>query len=87
LLSTSALGLGGKYFLFYEIEGSGVQWDNIALSPREKDTFSLLHVLFMMVLDTILYFVLAWYIENVHPGKQHFKLSHIIPCFLCIKYN
>ncbi len=28
-----------------------------------------LQVLIMMVLDAMLYFILTWYIENVHPGK------------------
>ncbi|KAH3795730.1 hypothetical protein DPMN_149289, partial [Dreissena polymorpha] len=69
LLSTTALGLGGKYFLMYELEGTGVQWANLSTSPQENNAFSLLHVLLMTSFDTILYFVLAWYIENVHPGS------------------
>jgi len=68
LLSTSALGLGGKYFLLYELDGSGLQWENILTSPREGDTFSLGFALLMMVLDTVVYFGLAWYIDNVLPG-------------------
>lgn len=76
LFSTTALGLGGKYFLFYEIEGAGVQWGNIAVSPRENDDFSLLRVLCMMAADTVTYFVLAWYIENVHPGKTGYCFSN-----------
>ena len=38
------------------------------ISPRENDEFTLFHVLMMMVVDSLLYFILAWYIENVHPG-------------------
>ena len=40
-------------------------------SPRENDEFTLFHVLLMMVVDSLLYFILAWYIENVHPGEVH----------------
>ena len=72
LFSTTALGLGGKYFLYYELEGVGCQWDNIMISPRENDQFTLFHVLLMMVIDSVVYFVLAWYIENVHPGSIYF---------------
>ncbi|KAL3870668.1 hypothetical protein ACJMK2_038713 [Sinanodonta woodiana] len=69
LFSTSAFGLGGKYFLFYEIEGSGVQWETLNWSPLEGDTFSLLYIILMMCLDTVLYLLIAWYIDNVHPGS------------------
>ncbi|XP_053380428.1 ATP-binding cassette sub-family A member 2-like isoform X1 [Mercenaria mercenaria] len=68
IFPTSALGLGGKYFLFYELEGSGVQWENLHVSPREHDAFSLQIVFIMIGVDTVVYFILAWYIENVHPG-------------------
>jgi len=50
------------------LDGSGLQWENILTSPREGDTFSLGFALLMMVLDTVVYFGLAWYIDNVLPG-------------------
>lgn len=33
LFSTTAFGLGARYFALYEEEGIGVQWNNIGLSP------------------------------------------------------
>ncbi|GBL93401.1 ATP-binding cassette sub-family A member 2 [Araneus ventricosus] len=69
LLSTTAFGLGAKYFAFYEEVGVGVQWSNIAISPVEDDDYSLLSVAIMMMIDAILYSILVWYIENVHPGS------------------
>jgi len=71
VLSTTAFGLGAKYFAFYEIEGVGVQWNNIAVSPVEDDQFSLELVTVMMVFDALFYGLLTWYIENVHPGITH----------------
>lgn len=68
LLSTTAFGLGAKYFAFYEEIGVGVQWSNMAVSPMEDDDFSLWNVVIMMLMDTFIYAVLVWYIENVHPG-------------------
>ncbi|KAL4218636.1 ATP-binding cassette sub- A member 2 [Mactra antiquata] len=82
LFSTTCLGLGGKYFLFYELEGVGVQWNNFMESPREHDYFSLLHVYIMMCVDTVLYFILAWYIENVHPGTYGIPKPWYFP-FTC----
>ena len=70
LFSTTAFGLGGKYFAFYEEEGVGVQWNNIYISPVEDDQYNLLMVLMMMMFDAFLYAMIAWYIENVFPGKK-----------------
>ena len=75
VLSTTAFGLGAKYFAFYEIEGIGVQWNNIAVSPVEDDEYSLQLVVLMMVFDALLYGLLTWYIENVHPGSTRFSIS------------
>jgi len=43
-MSTTAFGLGAKYFALYELSGYGIQWNNIALTPIEGDTFSLYQV-------------------------------------------
>ena len=40
------------------------------VSPKEHDGFSLFLVFLMMIIDSGLYFVLAWYIEHVHPGMN-----------------
>ncbi|XP_048586908.1 ATP-binding cassette sub-family A member 2 isoform X2 [Nematostella vectensis] len=69
LLSTSAFGLGARYFALYEEQGEGVQWSNIGKSPIRGDDFNLLKVLYFLVFDTFLYVILVWYIEAVHPGS------------------
>ncbi|GFN82627.1 ATP-binding cassette sub-family a member 2 [Plakobranchus ocellatus] len=69
LFSTTAFGLGAKYFAFYEEMGTGVQWSNMYISPTESDEFNLFMVTLMMVVDSVLYCVLVWYIEHVHPGS------------------
>ena len=68
LFSTTAFGLGAKYFAYYEVEGVGIQWSNIHVSPVESDEYNLFRVMMMLVFDALLYGVLTWYIENVHPG-------------------
>lgn len=69
LFSTTAFGLGAKYFAFYEEMGVGVQWDNINISPVEDDEYNLFMVTLMMILDCLIYAILVWYIEHVHPGS------------------
>eukprot|EP00058_Branchiostoma_floridae_P014634 XP_002600122.1 hypothetical protein BRAFLDRAFT_66631 [Branchiostoma floridae] len=69
LMSTTAFGLGAKYFALYEESGTGIQWDNFLQSPVEGDAFNLCRVMVMLVVDSFVYCLLTWYIEAVHPGS------------------
>ena len=68
LSSNIAMGYGFSYFAQYEEQAIGAQWSNIGTSPIPDDTFSLEACISMMFLDTIIYFILTWYIEAVFPG-------------------
>uniref|UniRef100_A0A8C3NL44 ATP-binding cassette sub-family A member 2 n=1 Tax=Geospiza parvula TaxID=87175 RepID=A0A8C3NL44_GEOPR len=68
LMSTTAFGLGSKYFALYEVAGVGIQWHTFSQSPVEGDDFNLLLSMMMLVVDAMVYGVLTWYIEAVHPG-------------------
>lgn len=81
LFSTTAFGLGAKYFAFYEEEGVGVHWNNIYISPLENDDYNLFFVTVMMAIDSLLYGLLVWYIENVHPGKDEKNFNHLHKIF------
>ncbi|XP_028968379.1 ATP-binding cassette sub-family A member 1 [Galendromus occidentalis] len=69
LISNVAFGLGCSYLAHFEEEGTGVQWHNIAQSTMPPDKFSIAHVMGMLLLDSILYFLLACYTEAVFPGQ------------------
>lgn len=69
LMSTTAFGLGSKYFALYEVAGVGIQWRTINQSPVEGDDFNLGLSMMMLVIDAAVYGVLTWYIEAVHPGN------------------
>ncbi|KAI9542852.1 Retinal-specific ATP-binding cassette transporter [Dissostichus eleginoides] len=75
LLSQVAFGFGTEYLSRYEEQGLGLQWDNIQTSPLEGDEFSFLTSISMMGLDTVLYAVLAWYLDNVFPGDDKIHLD------------
>ncbi|XP_053185826.1 retinal-specific phospholipid-transporting ATPase ABCA4-like isoform X2 [Scomber japonicus] len=68
-LSPVAFGFGTEYLSRYEEQGLGLQWDNIQTSPLEKDSYSFLTSVLMMVIDAVLYGILAWYLDNVFPGQ------------------
>lgn len=61
--------MGAKYIAFYENIGTGIQFNNIRLSPVEGDRFTCFETVLFMLLDTFIHMVLVWYIENVYPGN------------------
>ena len=68
VISNIAFGFGCSYFSHYEESGVGAQWDNIWVSPLEGDTLSLAGCMLAMLLDSLLYGLLAWWTEAVFPG-------------------
>ncbi|XP_051267124.1 retinal-specific phospholipid-transporting ATPase ABCA4a isoform X1 [Dicentrarchus labrax] len=87
LLSQVAFGFGTEYLSRYEEQGQGLQWDNIQTSPLEGDEFSFLTSICMMGLDTILYAVLAWYLDNVFPGQYGISRPFYFPFLPCYWLN
>ncbi|XP_063962912.1 phospholipid-transporting ATPase ABCA1-like isoform X2 [Lytechinus pictus] len=70
LLNTIAFGYGSVYLSLYEVQGTGVQWNNINTSPLNGEHgFTFMQVLAMMWLDAFIYGLLTWYIEAVKPGQ------------------
>ncbi|XP_034561698.1 retinal-specific phospholipid-transporting ATPase ABCA4a [Notolabrus celidotus] len=87
LLSQVAFGFGTEYLSRYEEQGLGLQWDNIQTSPLEGDEFSFLTSICMMGLDTVLYAVLAWYLDNVFPGQYGIGRPFYFPLLPCYWIN
>ncbi|KAM3593267.1 uncharacterized protein V6R79_008809 [Siganus canaliculatus] len=87
LLSQVAFGFGTEYLSRYEEQGLGLQWDNIQTSPLEGDEFSFLTSICMMCLDSILYAVLAWYLDNVFPGQYGIGRPFYFPLLPCYWLN
>ncbi|KAM6900621.1 retinal-specific phospholipid-transporting ATPase ABCA4a [Xenentodon cancila] len=87
LLSQVAFGFGTEYLSRYEEQGMGLQWDNIQTSPLEGDEFSFLTSICMMGLDTVLYAVLAWYLDNVFPGQYGIGRPFYFPILPCYWLN
>lgn len=75
LMSPTALGVGMLYVGKWEIVKEGVHWSNLFVAPitnsgaAPTDSHSLGTVMCMLLLDAVLYQVLAWYIEKVKPGS------------------
>eukprot|EP00666_Eupelagonemidae_sp_cell4sb_P017961 gene17961-biopygen28743 len=64
LLSPVAFSYGAKLICDYEKSGVGATMSNLY-----SDDYSLGHSLWFMIIDTLLYLFLAWYLDNVLPSE------------------
>ncbi|MPC11276.1 ATP-binding cassette sub-family A member 17 [Portunus trituberculatus] len=57
----------------------GVQWDTIWETGNPRDELTPGAILLMMVLDTFLYLLLVWYVDQISPGKYGVPLPFYFP--------
>ncbi|MGH0148450.1 UNVERIFIED_CONTAM: hypothetical protein FKN15_033743, partial [Acipenser sinensis] len=51
------------------LQSPGIQWDNSYVSPLSNDTTSFGWLCWLLLIDSLIYFTVGWYIRNVFPGK------------------
>ncbi|XP_075928260.1 phospholipid-transporting ATPase ABCA3 isoform X2 [Petromyzon marinus] len=69
LISNVGMAMGAQLISMWEGKGVGIQWRNLGESVSVDDGFTMAHVLFMLMLDAVLYGLVAWYVEAVFPGE------------------
>ncbi|KAJ7345047.1 hypothetical protein JRQ81_000997, partial [Phrynocephalus forsythii] len=69
LLSPTAFSYASQYIARYEEQGIGLQWDNMYTSPMSGDNTNFGWMCWLILIDSVIYFILGWYIRNVFPGK------------------
>ena len=60
ILSNTCLGLGVKVIARLEVREEGLQWDNASDRLSSDDDFHMGYVFMMLILDAIVYYVIAW---------------------------
>ncbi|CAH0549210.1 unnamed protein product [Brassicogethes aeneus] len=69
LAHNSAMGYGFETMLKYEAVDEGIAWTNMHLPPTPDENLTLLHVIVMLLVDSLLYFLIAMYFEAIFPGE------------------
>ncbi|XP_017768274.1 PREDICTED: ATP-binding cassette sub-family A member 3 [Nicrophorus vespilloides] len=69
LMSNSAMAYGFQIICMFESTEEGLQWNNIWSSVTPDDTLVMGHIFVMLIIDSIIYFLIAIYVEAVFPGK------------------
>uniref|UniRef100_A0A673NAM5 ATP-binding cassette sub-family A member 3-like n=1 Tax=Sinocyclocheilus rhinocerous TaxID=307959 RepID=A0A673NAM5_9TELE len=67
LISNVAMAMGAQ--LIGMFERTGIQWHNLFEPVTVDDDFSLAQVLGLLLVDSVLYGLVAWYMEAVFPGE------------------
>ncbi|XP_074055105.1 phospholipid-transporting ATPase ABCA3-like [Macrotis lagotis] len=69
LLSNVAMALGILLIVKFEGKGTGMQWKDFMSPVNIDDNFTLGHVVFMLLYDSLIYGLVTWYLEAVFPGQ------------------
>eukprot|EP00064_Thunnus_orientalis_P014878 superscaffoldBa00002658_g14925 len=69
LISNVAMAMGAQLIGMFEGKGTGIQWSNMFDSVTVDDDFSVAQVLGLLLFDSVLYGLVAWYMEAVFPGE------------------
>ncbi|KAF7471223.1 Hypothetical predicted protein [Marmota monax] len=69
LLSNVAMAMGAQLIGKFEAKGMGIQWRDLLSPVNVDDDFCFGQVLGMLLLDSVLYGLVTWYVEAVFPGQ------------------
>lgn len=79
LVSNIAMSYGGQVIGMFEGTGAGIQWSTFDKGASVDDNFAMLHIIIMLLVDTVLYMMLTIYIEGVFPGEYGTPLKWYFP--------
>eukprot|EP00041_Stephanoeca_diplocostata_P037453 m.1419052 g.1419052 ORF g.1419052 m.1419052 type:complete len:1793 (-) comp25039_c0_seq8:263-5641(-) len=79
-ISTTCMSIGAAVISEQEGNGVGVTWANFHKPISPDNDFSFGIVLFMMLFDAVVYFLLTLYIEGVAPGEFGIPKPWYFPC-------
>ncbi|XP_067861316.1 ATP-binding cassette sub-family A member 13-like [Heptranchias perlo] len=69
LLCPTAFSQGAYIITLFEGEETGIQWSNMYEAPGGGSNVSFAWICWMMIIDSVIYLILGWYLHNVFPGK------------------
>lgn len=86
LISNVGMAMGAQLFGMFEGKGTGAQWSNLMTPVSVDDNFTLCQVMGMLLLDSVLYSIIGWYVETVMPGDYGVPQPwyfFILPSYWC----
>ena len=62
LLSSTCMGYGANIISKWETMEEGLQFSNVASQTSDLDSFTMADVMYMMLIDIVIYSLLTWYV-------------------------
>ncbi|XP_068940595.1 ATP-binding cassette sub-family A member 13 [Petaurus breviceps papuanus] len=78
-LSTTAFGQGVFFITFLEGQEAGIQWNNMYQSLEQEGDMTFGWVCWMILFDSMVYFICGWYFSNLIPGNFGLKKPWYFP--------
>ncbi|XP_063069496.1 uncharacterized protein abca12 [Engraulis encrasicolus] len=69
LFSPTCFSYASQYISRYEAKEEGIQWSNAYVSPMAGDSASFGWLNWLLLIDSLVYFIVGAYIRMVFPGK------------------
>ncbi|XP_052004328.1 uncharacterized protein abca12 [Xyrauchen texanus] len=79
LFSPTCLSYATQYISRYEKQEEGIQWSNMYVSPLAGDTSSFGWLCWLLLIDSVVYFIVGIYIRMVFPGKYGIGVPWYFP--------
>uniref|UniRef100_A0A8C1YCU5 ATP-binding cassette, sub-family A (ABC1), member 12 n=1 Tax=Cyprinus carpio TaxID=7962 RepID=A0A8C1YCU5_CYPCA len=79
LFSPTCFSYASQYISRYEKQEEGIQWSNMYISPLAGDTSSFGWLCWLLLIDSVVYFIIGIYIRMVFPGKYGIGLPWYFP--------
>ncbi|XP_066485290.1 ATP-binding cassette sub-family A member 13 [Tiliqua scincoides] len=78
-LSTTAFGQGVFFLTLFEGQEIGIHWSNMYQPLAQGGSMTFGWACWMILFDSILYFIVGWYFSNIIPGRVGLKRSWYFP--------
>uniref|UniRef100_A0A8C2Q8X7 ATP-binding cassette, sub-family A (ABC1), member 12 n=1 Tax=Cyprinus carpio TaxID=7962 RepID=A0A8C2Q8X7_CYPCA len=79
LFSPTCFCYASQYISRYEKQEEGIQWSNMYISPLAGDTSSFGWLCWLLLIDSVVYFIIGIYIRMVFPGKYGIAVPWYFP--------
>ncbi|KAJ8728130.1 hypothetical protein PYW08_016515 [Mythimna loreyi] len=79
LISNTAMGYAFQMLVMCEGTSQGLQWNEFFTPISYQDKLQPGHIVLMLILDTILYMLIAMYVEKIRPGLYGVPLPWYFP--------
>ncbi|XP_062980238.1 ATP-binding cassette sub-family A member 13 [Elgaria multicarinata webbii] len=81
-LSTTAFGHGVFFLTLFEGQEIGIHWRNLYQPLAQGASMTFGWACWMILFDSILYFIAGWYFSNIIPGRLGLRRSWCFPLSL-----